>query len=70
MGGGTFVNEKCVNVRNIKLKEDFVLFGNAKQMKMLTVSYYLQRMFMYMCKMENKRPFFRALKNNNKQQQN
>ena len=26
----TFVNEKCINVTNIKLKEDFVLFGNAK----------------------------------------
>ena len=26
----TFVNEKCINVTNMKLKEDFVLFGNAK----------------------------------------
>ena len=26
----TFVNKKCVNVTNMKLKEDFVLFGNAK----------------------------------------
>ena len=26
----TFVNEKCINVTNMKLTEDFVLFGNAK----------------------------------------
>ena len=26
----TFVNEKCANVTNVKLKEDFVLFVNAK----------------------------------------
>ena len=26
----TFMNEKCRNVTNIKLKEDFVLFSNAK----------------------------------------
>ena len=26
----TFVNEKCINVTNMKLKQDFVLFGNAK----------------------------------------
>ena len=24
------VNEKCINVTNMKLKEDSVLFGNAK----------------------------------------
>ena len=26
----TFVNEKCINVTNKKLKEDFEQFGNAK----------------------------------------
>ena len=26
----TFVNEKCINVTNMKLNEDFALFGNAK----------------------------------------
>ena len=26
----TFLNKKCVHVTNMKLKEDFVLFGNAK----------------------------------------
>ena len=26
----TFVNEKCTNMINMKLAEDFVLFGNAK----------------------------------------
>ena len=26
----TFVNEKCINMINMKLTEDFVLFGNAK----------------------------------------
>ena len=26
----TFVNEKCINMMNMKLTEDFVLFGNAK----------------------------------------
>ena len=26
----TFVNEKCINVTNMKQTEDFVLFGNAK----------------------------------------
>ena len=25
-----FVNEKCINVTNMKLNEDFVLFGNAE----------------------------------------
>ena len=26
----TFVNEKCIHMINMKLTEDFVLFGNAK----------------------------------------
>ena len=26
----TFVNEKCLNMINMKLTEDFILFGNAK----------------------------------------
>ena len=26
----TFVNEKCINMINTKLTEDFVLFGNVK----------------------------------------
>ena len=29
----TIVNEKCNNMTNIKLKEDFVLFGKAKDFK-------------------------------------
>ena len=43
----TFVNEKCINMINMKLTEDFVLFGNAKDMKSLILLYCLQSFFLY-----------------------
>ena len=30
----TFANKKCVNVRYMKLREDFELFGNAKSFEL------------------------------------
>ena len=35
----TFVNEKCINM---KLTEDFVLFGNAKDFESKFVCFYIQ----------------------------
>ena len=46
----TFVNEKCIIMTNMKLTEDFVLFGNAKtlnQVKSLTLLFCLQSFFLY-----------------------
>ena len=46
------MNEKCINVTNMKLNEDFVAFGNAKdfnqmnQMKSLTLLCCLHSFYM------------------------
>ena len=38
----TFVNEKCINVTNMKLEEDFVLFGDANDFESKFVCFYIQ----------------------------
>ena len=54
----TIVNEKCNNVTNMKLKEDFVLFGKAKDFKSDEIFDFIilfARFFIYKREMENKR---------------
>ena len=54
----TIVNEKCNNVTNMKLKEDFVLFGKAKDFKSDETFDFIilfARFFIYKREMENKR---------------
>ena len=58
----TFVNEKCLNMINMKLTEDFVLFGNAKDFESDEIFdfiiLFVKFFFIYKWKMENKCPLF------------
>ena len=56
-----FVIEKCTNVTNMTLHEDFVLFGNVKDIESDEIFDFivlLAKFFFCKCKMENKIPFF------------
>ena len=52
----TFVNEKCINMINMKLTEDFVQFCNAKDFKSDEIFYFillfafLKNIFIYIYK--------------------
>ena len=66
----TFVNEKCIHMINMKLTEDFILFGNAKDFESDEIFDFIILFanvffFFLSTQMENKRPlFFMYFKNN------
>ena len=62
----TFANKKCVNVRYMKLREDFELFGNAKDFELRWIFDFIILFANHFLniQMENKALSFMYLKNN------
>ena len=58
-----FVNEKCVNMANMKLNQEIIVFGNAKDFKYDAVFDFVilfAKAYLHTCKMGNTHPLFRV----------